>query len=198
MDVSERAREPLFSMLRLVAMPMRVFISLNSSSFRARLGDGSALAVRTPTCTGPQKRPKQSADGSVAERILERLLVSGSAPIDTERPPHRRNSGEAQVPNSMPHAQGIPRMPSGMHFTSASRTLSEALKASPFLNTPAEWRVDINPRAHPPEYPGTRRGWWARGQTIFQQAAERDSPPACANRKRRRGKCCADGSAPLE
>src|SRR5712692_4733894 len=80
------------------------------------------------------------------------------------------------VPNSMPHAQGNPRMPSGMHFTSASRTLSEALKASPFLNTPAEWRVDINPRAHPREYPRTRRGWWARGQTISQQAAERDSP----------------------
>jgi len=39
-------------------------------------------------CTGPQKRPNQSADGSVAERILERLLVNGSAPIDTERPPH--------------------------------------------------------------------------------------------------------------
>ena len=46
------------------------------------------VAVRTPMCTGPLTRPNQSADGSVAERVLEQSLFHRSAPIDTERPPH--------------------------------------------------------------------------------------------------------------
>jgi transposase len=61
-----------------------------SLSAKARRQDGSVLTVRTPMCTGPQMRPIKSADGSMAERILERSLIGGSAPIDTERPPHGR------------------------------------------------------------------------------------------------------------
>ncbi len=48
------------------------------------------VTVRTPMCTGPQMRPNQSADGSVAERNLEGSLANCSAIFDTERPPHGR------------------------------------------------------------------------------------------------------------
>jgi hypothetical protein len=55
----------------------------------ARPWDGSAQTVRTPMCTGPQMRPKKSADGSVAERLLVTVSARNAVPpIDAERPPH--------------------------------------------------------------------------------------------------------------
>src|SRR5215472_11120899 len=51
----------------------------------------AAVTVRTPMCTGPQMRPTQSADGSVAERILERSPSKFSAIVDTRRPSDGRH-----------------------------------------------------------------------------------------------------------
>ena len=68
--------------------PVRV-TAARTTSLRARPVDGSTQTVRTPMCTGPQRRPTKSADGSVAERLLVTVSASRSMPsLDPERPPH--------------------------------------------------------------------------------------------------------------
>jgi hypothetical protein len=80
---------------------------------RARRTDGSAVTVRTPVCTGPQRRPFKSADGSMAERWIETASGQQHLALDCGRPPH---GSRATVTTLKYHSQaarqpraGVPR-----------------------------------------------------------------------------------------